>query len=528
LLSRDSHPRRARGAGAPGILLAACLAAGAPLQAAGNCQGISPVTSAPLTTLQIASGLSNPTFLTAPPGDLNRLFVTEQAGRIRVILNGSLLPTPFLDISALTASPGNGGQGEQGLLSLAFDPGYAMNGRFYVFYTPVSGGENLVARYTRSLESADLADPASGVIAFAVPHPGPFHNGGMLAFGPADGFLYVSSGDGGDYCDRVDHAQDGSLDMGKILRLDVSGLPATVPGSNPFVGPDGVNDEIWAMGLRNPWRFAFDRLTADLYIGDVGQSQREEIDHQDVSSPGGENYGWNLYEGLECPNPSCGSATCSVPSYAPPLLDYDHTEGCAVTGGYVYRGCRMPDLSGTYFYGDFCSAFVRTFRLSAGAVTDPRDLTAELDPGGGLSIDWITSFGEDARGEIYIVDGGESATNSGEIYKIVPVFGHLEVSGSGATPFAVTPSKWSWEPLGGTTSYPISAYRVYRAASPAGPFACLHEGPGFTWTGDAETPPLRSAYYYLVTALNAAGSETSPGWTSGGALRDLSTAPCPP
>jgi len=471
----------------------------------------------------IASGLSAPLFLTAPPADNTRLFIVEQGGPIRVVRGGQLLTRPFLDVTPITRSPANGGQGEQGLLGMAFHPNYAQNGFFYIFYTPVSGGRNILTRYTRSSDSADVANPNSGVEMFSVTHPFAFHNGGMVAFGPADGYLYLSSGDGGDLCDHIDNAQSGAVDMGKILRIDVNQTPAIVPESNPFVGVDGINDEIWAMGLRNPWRFSFDRGTADIFIADVGQGQREEIDYQPAASPGGENYGWNLYEGFDCPNPSCGSATCSVAGYVPPILNYDHAVGCAVTGGYVYRGCRMPDLAGTYFYSDFCSAFIRTFRRAGGSVTDERDRTAEMAPGGGLAIASVTSFGEASRGEIYIVDGG------GEVYKIVPAFFNLEVSGEGAPPFSTSAATWTWEVLPATTSQSVTAYHVYRATSASGPFDCIHASPTPSWPGgDASVPPVKSAFFYLVTAISPSGEETSAGTSTSGSPRPLSAAPCPP
>jgi glucose/arabinose dehydrogenase len=492
------------------------------------CTGISPASSAILSSVLVAPGLDRPLFVTAPPNDVSRLFILEQAGRIRIVRGSEVLPTPFLDISAITASPENQGYEEQGLLGLAFDPGFATNGYFYIYSTPLVGGSNIVARYTRSASDPDLADPNSEVVMLAIDHPTFFHNAGTLAFSPADGYLYLSVGDGGDYCDQVNNAQSGQTDLGKILRVDVRQVPAAIPPSNPFFGPDGINDEIWALGLRNPWRFSFDDLTSDLYVADVGQAHREEIDFQPAGSPGGQNYGWNLYEGSVCPNPSCGSATCSVPGYAPPALDYDHTQGCAVIGGYVYRGCRMPDLSGTYFYGDLCSAFVRTFRMAGGQVTDPRDITAELAPGGGSSISSITSFGVDGRGEIYVVDGGLKTGNIGSVFKIVPILSELEVSGIGAKRFTVDNEGWSWENLKATSSVPISQYQVYRSPARTGPFQCIHATSQLTWSGDASLPPVGGAFYYLVTAVNSAGMESSPGAGSSGSSRPLSSQACPP
>jgi glucose/arabinose dehydrogenase len=422
------------------ILSAAVLAVLSQSQDRGDvCDGISTVPGAPLAADRVATGLVRPVFATAPPGEVDRLFIVEQDGRIRILEGGALLPAPFLDVAALTRSPADGGGNEEGLLGLAFHPEYAANGWFFVYHTNATGSSNVVARSTRSAGDPSPADPASRQVVISFPHPGAGnHDGGMIAFGPDDGYLYIGTGDGGGSCDPSGNAQSGASSLGKLLRIDVGSLPYAVPPSNPFAGPDGVNDEIWSLGLRNPWRFSFDRATSDLYVGDVGQLVWEEIDYRPGGSTGGENYGWDLYEGDHCPNPSCGSAACAVAGYVPPIHEYDHADGsCAVTGGYVYRGCRMPDLRGTYFHAGYCTAVIRSFRVSGGAVTDPDDWTAELDPGGGLDSGLVTSFGEDARGEIYLVDRGSAAAATGEVYEIVPALGSLEVSGAGAVPLNV-------------------------------------------------------------------------------------------
>jgi len=254
-----------------------------------------------------------------------------------------------------------------------------------------------------------VADPATERTLIFQTQPFENHNGGALAFGP-DGFLYVSLGDGGSGGDPFRNGQNlGSL-LGKILRIDVNGTqPYAIPSSNPFVGNGSARPEVWAYGLRNPWRLSFDRANGDLYIGDVGQSRREEVDVGLSSRRGGENYGWNTTEGTLCFNPASG---CSTAGLTPPVIEYQtgSNGSCAVTGGYVYRGCRLPGYQGTYFYGDYCTALVRSFRFQNGAAADQRDWTSALSRG----VDAISSFGVDADGEIYIVD------HTGEIYRIVP------------------------------------------------------------------------------------------------------------
>ena len=348
---------------------------------------------------EVASGLDFPLYLTAPPGDNDRLFIVEKTGRIRIVRNGSVLPAPFLDLSAKVS---NGS--EQGLLGLAFHPGYAANGRFVVNYTN-SSGDTRVAVFRVSAHP-DVADPASEQVILAVDQPFSNHNGGMVAFGP-DGKLYIGMGDGGSGGDPQGNGQNRGVLLGKLLRLEVNGSgQAAVPGDNPFVGQAGVRPEIWSYGLRNPWRFSFDRLTQDLYIGDVGQNAREEIDAStDVTQFGrGLNYGWNRMEGAACYNPP---GSCDQSGLTRPVLEYPHSQGCSVTGGYVYRGAAITALQGLYFYADYCEGWVRSFRLSGTHVTAETEWAA-LRPGG-----QITSFGEDARGELYLM------TSGGKVLRIV-------------------------------------------------------------------------------------------------------------
>lgn len=345
----------------------------------------------------IASGYDSPVYLTAPPNDTSRLFIVEQSGAIRILKNGVKVTTPFLD---LTDSVSTGG--EQGLLGLAFDPGYASNRRFYVSYTR-SNGNSVLARYVATSGNPDVADPASGVTILGVTQPYSNHNGGGIAFGP-DGYLYFGLGDGGSGGDPDGYGQNRTDLLGSILRLDVSGAGYTIPPTNPYAGHATYRKELWNYGLRNPWRWSFDRETGDLYIADVGQNAWEEIDVQPAASAGGENYGWRIMEGDHCY--PIGTSCTSVGLVAP-VLEYDHSDGCSVTGGYVYRGSDVTPLVGHYLYADYCSGWVRSFRWQGGQAVSRLD-RPELDPGGN-----ITSFGEDARGELYIL------TSNGRIQKII-------------------------------------------------------------------------------------------------------------
>ena len=374
-----------------------------------------------LTAVRVARGLQNPIYVGAPPGDDRRVFFAEQyTGRIRILRDGALLATPFLDIGSRIKVFGS----ETGLLGLAFHPSYASNGYFYVNYTRVSDGATIVERFRVSTSNADLADAASGNIGLGpVAQPFDNHNAGCMAFGP-DGYLYIAMGDGGSGGDPFCHGQNlGSL-LAKMLRVDVDqGVPFVAPTSNPFVGQAGALPEIWALGLRNPWRFSFDRETGDLYLGDVGQDWREEIDFQPAASGGGENYGWSVMEGTQCYFPSCptGTPPCGAPIYQPAIHEYLTSSGCSVIGGYVYRGCALPDLRGAYFFGDFCSKQVWSFRYDATqGLRDFRDRTLELFSA--VSRQSISTFGEDGEGELYVVDYW-----AGDAYKIVAAAGEPAV-----------------------------------------------------------------------------------------------------
>lgn len=343
---------------------------------------------------EVTSGLSSPVYLTTPAGD-SRLFVVEQVGRIRVIKGGQLLAAPFLDITSKVSSGG-----ERGLLSVAFHPAYGNNGFFYVNYTDLSGNTR-VERYTVS-SNADVANAASAKLILTVTQPFANHNGGLNVFGP-DGMLYIGLGDGGSGGDPQGNGQNLGTLLGKILRIDVDrGDPYAIPADNPFVGRAGSRGEIWAYGLRNPWRFAFDKLGGLLYVADVGQERFEEVNVV-VSNRGGVNYGWRTMEGSSCyAATSCNQADLEIP----PLV-YDHSTGaCAVTGGYVYRGTVIPQIIGRYFYSDYCSGFLKSFRYQNGQAFE--QLTWPVG-----NVGNITSFGQDAAGELYMTSA------SGKVYKIV-------------------------------------------------------------------------------------------------------------
>lgn len=428
----------------------------------------------------VASGFTEPLYLCAPPADTQRLFVLERAGRVRIVRDSLILVTPFLDIEPLVVELGEGG-----MLGLAFHPDYAANGRFFVSYTNGSL-QTVVAEYAVSADP-DVADPTPVQRIFTMPHSAFGHFGGCLQFGPDD-LLYFSTGDGG----LGEVAQDGLDDRGKLLRLDVDLPPPFVPPSNPFVGDGTVNDEIWALGLRNPWRFSFDRQTGELWIGDVGQGLREEIDFQPADSPGGENYGWPCLEGGLC-NDSFQLCTCGDPTLVEPVIEYSHLASSdynCVIGGYVYRGAAIPSLQGQYVHGDFISSEIWSFVLEDGRVTHHRTHTMDLEPDGELTIDHVSSFGEDALGELYITDPGMNfGAGEGEIWKIVPApcdVGTLSCYGIGCpcgnddSQAGCASSTWSGAFLTacGSTSVASDDLRLIVSGLPANQFGILFMGGG--------------------------------------------------
>jgi glucose/arabinose dehydrogenase len=339
-------------------------------------------------------------YLTQPDDGTDRLFVVEQPGRIRVIANGQLRESPFLDITSQVLSAGN----EQGLLSLAFHPNYKSNGLFFVNYTRQPDGATVIARY-RVSGDPNVADPNSASTILTINQPQVNHNGGLVMFGP-DGYLYIGMGDGGGQGDQhgtIGNGQDLNALLGKLLRIDVNREPYAIPSSNPFANKPGARPEIWASGLRNPWRFSFDRATRDLYIADVGQNTYEEIDFQPASSTGGENYGWRLMEGKHCFDPR---TNCNPSGLTLPVLEYDHGAGCSVTGGYVYRGAKYPWLDGLYLFADYCTGLTWSAeRNTSGAweMTERMHLNFQT-----------SSFGQDRAGELYLV-----GHNNGTIYRLV-------------------------------------------------------------------------------------------------------------
>ncbi len=380
-----------------GAVLPFAMAARAPLRK--EPEGLAAVPDIALVPL--AAGIG-PITAIASAGDA-RLFLTVQTGKVAIFSGGQVQPAAFLDLAPLVFCCG-----ERGLLGIAFHPQYAANRFFFVDYTNTAGN-TVIARYQASLANADMADPASGVILLTITQPFANHNGGQLQFGP-DGYLYIGMGDGGSANDPFCNAQRDDTLLGKLLRIDVNQNVNTVPFygiplSNPFAGPGTPLDETWAKGLRNPWRFSFDRATGDLYIADVGQGAREEIDFQPGASAGGENYGWKIMEGTLCGtggSSGCpaGVPPCNSPTFKSPLYEYVHagSGGCTgtVIGGYVYRGAAYPELAGVYLYGDYC--FGRLF--GNGQMLSP-------------NLPRLTTFGEDASGEVYL------GTEDGSLYRIV-------------------------------------------------------------------------------------------------------------
>jgi glucose/arabinose dehydrogenase len=348
---------------------------------------------------EVARGLVDPVLLTSPAND-QRQFIVERDGRIRIMQDGIVLTLPFLDISARVSTSGEGG-----LLSMGFDPNYSGNGHFFVYYTDLA--RNIVIERYSVSPNPSLADPASALTILTIPHPTFVnHFGGLLSFGP-DGYLYIGTGDGGGEGDPQRNGQNLDVLLGKLLRLDVSASSSAqryaIPPSNPFAAQAGRRAEIWAYGLRNPWRYAFDGT--QLYSADVGQDRREEVNIAGIAQ-GGQNYGWNIMEGTLCfLTPNCSTAGLTLPAF-----EYDHgpndANGCSITGGFVYRGKAIPEVAGRYFYSDYCGGYLKSFLASAAGIT-------ELADWGIPNVGRIVSFGRDADGELYLLAA------SGTIYKMV-------------------------------------------------------------------------------------------------------------
>ena len=362
-----------------------------------------PAASAPPFVLSLQphiEGLSLPVAIAHAGDGSGRLFIVEQAGRILLAGKGAPLPDAFLDITDRVRSGG-----ERGLLGLAFPPGYADKGYFYVNYTALNGATT-ISRFRLIAGDPNRADPASEEILLVIAQPYANHNGGQIAFSPRDGYLYVGMGDGGSGGDPQNRAQNPNELLGKLLRLDVEGAVGSgsaylIPPTNPYTATVGYRPEIWALGLRNPWRFSFDRQTGDLYIGDVGQGLWEEIDYQPASSAGGQNYGWRIMEGAHCYNPD----PCDSTGLTLPIWEYSHSAGQCVTGGYVYRGDDYPDLAGMYVFGDYISGAIWGLRRAGGSWEHDELIQAPFQ---------ISAFGEGEDGQLYA-----AAYDEGAIYRLV-------------------------------------------------------------------------------------------------------------
>ena len=481
-----------RGSRTEGSLSALAMAVVAAVGLESNAHAVS------ISLTPFATGISVPTAI-ANAGD-SRLFLVEQSGQILVIQSdGTILGTDFLDIGSLITSGG-----EQGLLGLAFHPQYASNGFFYVYYTNLSG-DIVIARFTVSGNPAtsNVADPMSEQILLTIPHPTfQNHNGGNLLFGP-DGYLYAGTGDGGSGCDPNGNGQNTNVLLAKILRLDVdSGSPYGIPPTNPFAGSLTQRQEIWAYGVRNPWRYSFDKANGNLYIADVGQNAIEEVDFQLAGSAGGQNYGWNCYEGDSLASDSSGctpSVTCTPMSmFTFPVYQYDHSGGrCAITGGFVYRGALSPAIVGHYFFADLCSADFYS-------LTTPDNGTTWNSNSFGVPVSGLTPtcFGQDINGEVYVAGQGSNI-----LYRITsgtPAAGCPAEPASGCTDTTKSglniknpgdPAKnkflWKWlngpalsasdfgDPASGGTSYNIC---LYAGTSAAGISLGIDSGPGWTST----------------------------------------------
>ncbi len=357
-----------------------------------------PVPWPDITLTTLAESFERPVHITHAGDGSERLFVVEQRGRILLLADGKLLPEPFLDIRSRVNCCG-----ERGLLSVAFPPDFAQQGLFYVNYTRAPDNATQVSRFAVSADP-NRADPGSEQVLLTIAQPFTNHNGGQLAFGP-DGYLYIGMGDGGSGGDPDNRAQNPQDLLGKLLRIDVNhtgDAPYAIPEDNPFYTNPDYRDEIWALGLRNPWRFSFDRATGDLYIADVGQNAYEEINWQPASSPGGENYGWNIMEASHCYPPG---TICDPNGLTLPVFEYNHTDGDrSITGGFVYRGQRYPALQGIYFYADYVSGRIWGLRRIDDGWHNQLLYDAPFQ---------ISTFGEDESGELYLAD-----YSNGRIYQL--------------------------------------------------------------------------------------------------------------
>ena len=373
-----------------------------------------------LSSVLVADGFKKPLFITSYPSDANLLYVVEQAGLIMIIQNGEKLIRPFLDLKKQVVNPNRPGD-ERGLLGFAFHPNHEKNGKFYINYIN-NDGFTVVSEF--NVKNKKRADHSSERILFDLKQPYSNHNGGHMAFGP-DGFLYISIGDGGKAGDPNNAGQDLNTLFGKIIRIDVNQTPYGIPKSNPYYGHEDKRGEIWAWGLRNVWRFSFDRENGDIFYGDVGQNKWEEINYESANSPGGVNYGWRIMEAKHCFNPK---EDCNENGLTQPILEYPNdanymrtltgmdqpeVDGCSVTGGYVYRGKQIKGLEGFYLFGDYCSGNIWSFKEENGKAIEFKNRTEEINLANGEYTNYISSFGEDSDGELYIID------YNGSVYKLI-------------------------------------------------------------------------------------------------------------
>lgn len=449
-------------------------------------------TPTPLTTKLVVSGLVRPVLVTAPVSDPDRLFIVEIIGRIKILKDGVLLPTYFLNLQGTVQSS----PPFQGVFGMAFHPDYANNGYFYVYYADMAGAATVV-RYQVSADP-EVADPTSATPILTIPALGDGHEGGTLAFGP-DGYLYLATGDAGLQNDPNCNGQAMARLYSKMLRIDVDGgSPYAIPVDNPFVGDPIVPPETWSTGFRNPWRFSFDRLTGDLWLADAGQDTAEELMFEPAGFGGGLNYGWPVMEGSACFNLNLCPPTvpaCGAPVFTPPFLEYGHDVGCGIIGGYVYRGAAIPDLRGTYVFGDYCSTPVGpaifTCKNVGGVVTDFTDRAAELTPDTS-TVDFICSLGEDAAGELYIVDHYD-----GEVFKLIP------------DPAAGSFTNIGASGIGGSLGEPVmSGYGDLAPGSPTGyTVTCTGAQPfvqGFLFYGVQNNPtPFYGGTFYPIPWLRS-------------------------
>ena len=379
-----------------------------------------------LSSVLIADGYKKPVFITSSPNNAKLLYIVEQAGLIKIINDGKKLSRPFFDINKRVVNPNRPGD-ERGLLGFAFHPNHTNNGKFYINYMD-NDGNTIISEFSTNSELR--ADHKSERIILKLKQPYGNHNGGDIQFGP-DGYLYISIGDGGKAGDPLNAGQDLSSLFGKIIRIDIEQKPYGIPKSNPFFGQKDKREEIWAWGLRNVWRFSFDKQTGDKYLADVGQNKWEEVNFEPASSKGGLNYGWRIMEANHCYDPK---ENCPTEGLIKPIIEYPNdanhpafafriieelsfsetdVEGCSVTGGYVYRGQKIKSMQGQYIFGDYCSGNIWTLKVVNGKAINFKNRTEEINIGGGEFTTYISSFGQDSDGEIYIID------YNGGIYKLI-------------------------------------------------------------------------------------------------------------